>query len=169
MALLTFQAKDNYEREQRKKERRKETGEDTWMLPSLSKILTEEAVSDEKVSLILRLAHSRGLVPVTLQGTFSCKQSLGLVPVCTPCVQFVAGSSPCNKSLQLVPSFVPTFMSYRIISQNGDCFLNEDYAYMYDKDILSEQSTKTFLSEQSTHVKVVVLWLNGKKEVRVPD
>ena len=167
MALLTFQAKDNYEREQRKKEWRKETGEDTWMLPSLSKILTEEAVSDEKVSLNLRLAHLRGLVSVTLQGTFSCKQSLGLVPLCTPCVQFVAGSSPCNKSLQLVRSFVPTFMSYLIISQNDDCFLNEDY--MYNKDILSEQSTKTFLSEQSTHVKVVVLWLNGKKEVRVPD
>ena len=49
MTLFTFQAKEDYEREQRRKERRKETGESTWMLPSLSKRLTEEADSEEKV------------------------------------------------------------------------------------------------------------------------
>ena len=38
---FTLKAKEDYEREQRKKERRKETGESSWMLPSLSKRLAE--------------------------------------------------------------------------------------------------------------------------------
>ncbi|XP_068720114.1 CWF19-like protein 2 [Montipora capricornis] len=41
-------AKEDYEREQRKKERRKESGESTWMLPALSQRLTEEAESHKK-------------------------------------------------------------------------------------------------------------------------
>ena len=50
MALFIFQAKEDYEREQSRKERRKETGESKWMLPSLSERLTEEADSEEKVN-----------------------------------------------------------------------------------------------------------------------
>ena len=48
--LLNWQAKEDYERKQREKELRKESGETTWMLPALSKRLSEETESREKVS-----------------------------------------------------------------------------------------------------------------------
>ncbi|KAL9973755.1 hypothetical protein ACROYT_G020250 [Oculina patagonica] len=41
-------AKDDYEREQRRKEQRIESGESSWMLPSLSKRLTVEDESNDK-------------------------------------------------------------------------------------------------------------------------
>ncbi|XP_015747984.1 PREDICTED: CWF19-like protein 2 [Acropora digitifera] len=41
-------AKEDYERKQREKELRKESGETTWMLPALSKRLSEETESREK-------------------------------------------------------------------------------------------------------------------------
>lgn len=43
-------AKEDYEREQRKKERRKETGESSWMLPSLSKRLAEVDDNEKNTS-----------------------------------------------------------------------------------------------------------------------
>ncbi|KAK2563412.1 CWF19-like protein 2 [Acropora cervicornis] len=43
-------AKEDYERKQREKELRKESGETTWMLPALSKRLSEETESREKES-----------------------------------------------------------------------------------------------------------------------
>lgn len=52
-ALLLIQAKDDYEREQRRKERRIESGETTWMLPSLSERLAVEDESNEKVDFVL--------------------------------------------------------------------------------------------------------------------
>lgn len=48
--LINWQAKEDYERKQRKEELRKESGETTWMLPALSKRLTEETESREKVN-----------------------------------------------------------------------------------------------------------------------
>ena len=48
--LLNWQAKEDYERKQREKELRKESGETTWMLPALSKRLSEETESREKVN-----------------------------------------------------------------------------------------------------------------------
>ena len=42
MNLHFIQAKEDYEREQRRKEKRIESGESSWMLPSLSKRLTVE-------------------------------------------------------------------------------------------------------------------------------
>ncbi|CAH3184070.1 unnamed protein product, partial [Porites lobata] len=42
--------KANYEREQREKERRKETGESSWMLPSLSKRLAEVDDNEKNTS-----------------------------------------------------------------------------------------------------------------------
>lgn len=44
-----MQAKEDYEREQRRKERRIESGESSWMLPSLSERLTAEDESNDKV------------------------------------------------------------------------------------------------------------------------
>ena len=48
--LLNWQAKEDYERKQREKELRKESGETTWMLPALSKRLSEETESRQKVN-----------------------------------------------------------------------------------------------------------------------
>ena len=48
--LLNWQAKEDHERKQREKELRKESGETTWMLPALSKRLSEETESREKVN-----------------------------------------------------------------------------------------------------------------------
>ena len=45
-----FQAKDDFYREQRKKEQRKETGESSWMLPSLSKRIKDDADSNAQVN-----------------------------------------------------------------------------------------------------------------------
>ena len=50
--LLLIQAKEDYEREQRRKERRIESGESSWMLPSLSERLTAEDESNDKVVLL---------------------------------------------------------------------------------------------------------------------
>ena len=50
--LLFIQAKEDYEREQRRKERRIESGESSWMLPSLSERLTAEDESNDKVVLL---------------------------------------------------------------------------------------------------------------------
>ena len=47
-----IQAKEDYEREQRRKERRIESGESSWMLPSLSDRLTAEDESNDKVVLL---------------------------------------------------------------------------------------------------------------------
>jgi len=44
-----MQAKEDFEREQRRKERRIESGESSWMLPSLSERLTAEDESNDKV------------------------------------------------------------------------------------------------------------------------
>jgi len=50
--FLLIQAKEDYEREQRRKERRIESGESSWMLPSLNERLTAEDESDDKVVLM---------------------------------------------------------------------------------------------------------------------
>jgi hypothetical protein len=47
-----IQAKEDYEREQRRKERRIESGESSWMLPSLSERLTVDDESNDKVVLL---------------------------------------------------------------------------------------------------------------------
>ena len=47
-----IQAKEDYEREQRRKERRIESGESSWMLPSLRDRLTAEDESNDKVVLL---------------------------------------------------------------------------------------------------------------------
>ena len=51
MVFLFIQAKEDYEREQRRKERRIESGESSWMLPSLSERLTAEDENDKVVLL----------------------------------------------------------------------------------------------------------------------
>ena len=50
--IFFMQAKEDYEREQRRKERRIESGESSWMLPSLSERLTAEDESNDKVVLL---------------------------------------------------------------------------------------------------------------------
>ena len=55
MALLLIQAKEDYEREQRRKERRIESGESSWMLPSLSERLTLENDNKDKVTCMILL------------------------------------------------------------------------------------------------------------------
>jgi len=46
-----MQAKEDFEREQRRKKRRIESGESSWMLPSLSERLTAEDESNDKDKL----------------------------------------------------------------------------------------------------------------------
>ena len=40
--VLDFQAKTEYERAERRREKKKASGEDTWMLPSLNKRIGED-------------------------------------------------------------------------------------------------------------------------------
>ena len=51
-----MQAKEDYEREQRRKERCIESGESSWMLPSLSERLTAEEESIDKVGFVEMIA-----------------------------------------------------------------------------------------------------------------
>ena len=57
-----MQAKEDYEREQRRKEWRIESGESSWMLPSLSERLTAEEESIDKVGFVEMIALSMSFV-----------------------------------------------------------------------------------------------------------
>lgn len=46
LSFIGFQAKAEYERDERRRERKKATGEDKWILPSLNKRIAEPVSND---------------------------------------------------------------------------------------------------------------------------
>lgn len=51
--LSSVQAKSEYEREERRREKRKAAGEDTWMLPSVSDRIADEDEDEHRKVLLL--------------------------------------------------------------------------------------------------------------------